>query len=119
MDAWVEPIVMKKRRSAHQLNCLFHSKPGVDGLLYIMEIIFRHTTTSGIRIQRDVERASLHRNMVQVSTAYGDVNIKIGKMGDEILSAKAEFDDCKAICEATGVPIQMIANSAVQMAQIE
>lgn len=117
VDAWVEPIVMKKGRSAHQLNCLFHSKPGMDGLY--MEIIFRHTTTLGIRIQRDVERASLHRNTVQVSTAYGDVNVKIGKIGDEVVSAKAEFDDCKAICEATGVPIQTIANSAVQMAQIE
>jgi len=117
VDAWVESIVMKKGRSAHQLNCLFHSKPGVDGLF--MEIVFRHTTTLGIRIQRNVERASLHRNMIQVHTVYGDVNVKIGKMGDEVISVKAEFDDCKAICEATGVALKTIANAAVRIAQIE
>jgi uncharacterized protein (DUF111 family) len=114
VDAWVEPIVMKKGRSAHQLNCLFHSKPGTDGTF--MEIIFRHTTTLGIRIQRDIERASLHREMIHVNTNYGDVNVKVGKIANEIVSVKAEFEDCKAISEATGVPIKRVADSAVHMA---
>jgi len=114
VDAWVEPIVMKKGRSAHQLNCLFHSKPGTDGIF--MEIIFRHTTTLGIRIQRDIERASLHRKMVHVNTIYGAVNVKVGKIADEVVSVKAEFEDCKAISESTGAPLKRVADSAVHMA---
>lgn len=124
IDAWVEPIVMKKGRSAHTLNCLFHSQEGLDGKL--MEIIFKNTTTLGIPIQRDIERASLHRKMIQVQTLYGVgnkdaldgiVNVKLGLMGDEVVSVKAEFEDCKAISEATGVPIKKIADCATSKAQ--
>ena len=124
VDAWVEPITMKKGRSAHKLNCLYHSKEGEDGKF--METIFRHTTTLGIRIQRDIERASLHRKIVRVQTMYGVgnessldgiVNVKLGFMGEEVISVKAEFEDCKAISEMTGVPIKTIADEAVKKAE--
>lgn len=124
IDSWIEPIVMKKGRSAHTLNVLFRSGDGIDGKL--MEVIFRHTTTLGIRIQRDIERASLHRKMVQVQTLYGVgntealngiVNVKIGLLRDEVVSIKAEFEDCKAISQATGVPIKNIADCATKKAQ--
>jgi len=135
VDAWVEPIVMKKGRSAHTLNCLFHSNPnstnsdgdsiaGADGKL--LEIIFRHTTTLGIRIQRDIERAALKRKMIQVQTLYGVenkealngvVHVKLGMMGEEVISVKAEFEDCKVISEVTGVPIAIIADYAKRKAR--
>jgi len=144
IDAWVEPIVMKKGRSAHTLNCLFHTQEegdmsssggssysnGQDGKL--MEIIFRHTTTLGIRIQRDIERAALKRKMIRVQTPFGigggtrssddldgTVYVKVGMMRDEAVSIKAEFDDCKAISEKTGIPIKTIASYACAQAERE
>ncbi len=141
IDAWVEPIVMKKGRSAHTLNCLFHTqvegdmrsdstRNGQDGKL--MEIIFRHTTTLGIRIQRDIERAALKRKMIRVQTPYGidggtrssddldgTVYVKVGMLRDEAVSMKAEFDDCKAISEKTGIPIKTIASYACAQAERE
>ena len=125
IDAWLEPIVMKKGRSAHTLNCLFRSEDNIEGKL--MEIMFRHTTTLGIRIQRDTERASLRRKMIQVQTMYGVgneealdgiVNVKLGLLGEEVISMKAEFEDCKAISEVTGVPIKTIADCATNKAQV-
>jgi len=47
----------------------------------------------------------------------GIVNVKLGLMGDEVVSVKAEFEDCKAISEATGVPIKKIADCATSKAQ--
>ena len=125
IDAWMEPIVMKKGRSAHTLNCLFRAEDRIEGKL--MEIMFRHTTTLGIRIHRDIERASLRRKMVQVQTTYGVgnvqalngiVNVKLGLLGNEVVSAKAEFEDCKVISEVTGVPLKWIADSAIEKVQL-
>lgn len=116
IDAWVEPIVMKKGRSAHSLNCLYHSKSSdLGGKL--MEIIFCHTTTLGIRIQHNIQRASLDRKLILVKTRYGDVNIKVGYMKGKAVSVKAEYEDCKKICMDTGIPIKIIAADAVQTLQ--
>ncbi len=129
IDAWLEPIVMKKGRSAHTLNCLFHSsattspQEGDEGAVFsnLMKIIFRHTTTLGVRIQRNIERAALRRKMIQVQTIYGVgdeaarngcVDVKLGFLGDEVVSVKAEFDHCHLISERTGVPVMNIAQYA-------
>ena len=117
VDAWVEHIVMKKNRSAHQLNCLYHSNKGESMDEKMLKIIFCHTTTLGIRIQRDVERISLKRFMMLVKTEYGDVNVKVGKLGSEIISWKAEFEDCKKISMERGIPLKAISDLAVQKAK--
>ncbi|GFH58880.1 hypothetical protein CTEN210_15356 [Chaetoceros tenuissimus] len=117
VDAWVGHIVMKKNRSAHQLNCLYHSNKGESMDEKMLDIIFRHTTTLGIRIQRDVERISLKRSMLSVKTEYGDINVKVGTLGSENVSLKAEFEDCKKISIETGIPIKAISDLAVQLAK--
>jgi len=131
VDAWVEPIVMKKGRSAHTLNCLCHQTSDKSGAFdathtnKLLEIIFRHTTTLGIRIQHNIERAALHRQILRVQTKYGVgdhqaqdgwVDVKIGKLGSEIVSMKAEFDHCKIISEKTSIPIKLIADDAKMLA---
>ena len=137
IDAWVQPIVMKKGRSAHQLNCLLHSpsqssslseqsSSSASTLSTLMEIIFRHTTTLGVRIQRDIERAALQRKFLKVQTCYGIdnenarngiVDVKIAYLGDEVVSMKAEFDHCKVIAEETGIPLKDIADDAIKKAR--
>ena len=117
VDAWVEHIVMKKSRSAHQLNCLYHSKNGESMDEQMLNIIFRHTTTLGVRIQRDVERISLKRSMMPIETEYGNVNVKVGKLGSENISLKAEFEDCKKISMETGIPIKAISELALQLSK--
>lgn len=113
VDAWVEPIVMKKGRSAHTLNCLFHEGSELESKL--LDIIFRHTTSLGVRIQRNVERAALFRKIVKVDTKYGPVHVKLGMLGNEIVSVKAEFEDCKALSQKFNIPTQEIAESATKI----
>ena len=119
LDAWVTPIVMKKGRAAHSLHCLC-SESDVDKTHQLLVLMFRHTTTLGVRIHRDVERASLRRSFASVQTPYldqvrqGMVDVKIGYLGDEVVSVKPEFDHCRAISLETNVPTQRVFDAAIQ-----
>jgi uncharacterized protein (DUF111 family) len=123
MDAWVTPIVMKKGRPANTLHCLClaGSEKHDATARQLLELIFRHTTTLGVRIYADIGRAKLRRSFVQVQTPYtetkreGIVDVKVGtfKNGD-LISLKAEFDHCKEISVETGVPLKLISGYAVQ-----
>ena len=118
IDAWVTPIVMKKGRSAHTLHCLCHASEETTNKL--LGTMFRQTTTLGVRIHRNLERASLRRSFVSVQTSFvdqirqGNVDVKIGYLGDEIVSVKPEFDHCRAISVNTGVPYRRIAEVAIE-----
>ena len=133
-DAWLEPIVMKKGRSAHTLHCLCTDQQ-VPAML---TLIFRHSTTLGIRVT-PVQRMALRRQVLQVpvdpSTLNGStttttmdpttatVDVKVGYLGggpeqqQQITTIKAEFDHCYRIACKTGQPIQQIAKLAVRKAE--
>lgn len=117
LDAWLAPIVMKKGRAGHTLHCLCRSADA-DKLLSLM---FRHTTTLGIRVRRDVERAALRRSLVSVSTPFSqrNVRVKIGYLGEEAVSIKAEFDDCKRISKETATPLTQVAQFSMQQARAQ
>jgi len=121
IDAWVHPIVMKKGRAAHTLHCLCHDGGDSDELVNkLMEVIFRQSTTLGIRIYRNIERAALRRQFASVRTPFVDpkhdgcVDVKISYLGDEVASVKAEFDQCKDISMHTQVPLKRIAEFATR-----
>jgi hypothetical protein len=132
IDAWVTPIVMKKGRPAHTLHCLCKDDKNSDSdpttktaiVDKLLELIFRHSTTLGIRIYRRIPRAKLDRSTISVDLGSSDyqvlttssrrVNVKISKFKNgEIVSTKAEFEDCKRIMELTGIPHKIIAHQAL------
>jgi hypothetical protein len=120
-DAWITPIVMKKGRPAHTLHCLCRC----DLSETLLGIIFRHCTTLGVRVSQSFSRVSLRRRIVRVQTDWvetkrsGLVDVKVGYLGDEVVTTKAEFEHCKEISEAVDVPIQRIAAQATQKVQEE
>jgi len=116
VDAWVTPIIMKKGRPAHTLSCLCESSDElVDKLL---EVLFRQTTTLGVRIKRNIERAALRRKFLKIQTPYideqlkGIVDVKVGYLNMEVVSLKPEFDHCKVISLNTGVSIKRVSDYA-------
>ena len=124
IDAWIHPIIMKKGRPAHSLNCICRCDSGstIDEER-LMSIIFRQTTTLGIRIQRNILRAALKRRFVEVQLPYtnnvrgGKVDVKISSLNDgEVVSVKAEFDQCKAVSEESGVPLKIVSSTAERLA---
>jgi pyridinium-3,5-bisthiocarboxylic acid mononucleotide nickel chelatase len=98
-DAYLSPIIMKKGRPAIMLSTLVE-RAKIDRLL---DIIFRETTTLGVRIQ-PVERKKLARSSKQVQSSFGLVTVKaITVDGKEQL--RAEFEECKRIAVEKNLPL--------------
>ena len=88
----------------------------------LLNILFRETTTFGVRIKRNIERAALHRNFVTTQTVPGcgsDVKVKVGMLaeGGEVITLSAEYEDCKRVANETDTPIRQVASSAVGKAK--
>ena len=82
---------MKKGRPAHSLNCMFRCSSADEERL--LTILFRNTTSLGVRIQRNILRAALRRKNVKVQLPYtdnarnGKVDVKISSLTDgEVVS---------------------------------
>lgn len=98
-DAYVIPVIMKKGRPGMLLSTLAERSKLDD----ILAIIFRETTTLGVRIQ-PVERRKLHRKEKQVNTSFGFVQVKgIMNNGKEVFSP--EFEECKRIAREKKMPL--------------
>jgi hypothetical protein len=106
-DAYLTPIIMKKGRPAVLLSVLT-DKSKTD---QVLDIIFRETTSIGVRIQ-EAGRKKLSREFEEIDTAYGKVRIKTSRRGDEILSVTPEYDDCKRIAEEKQVPLKTVMEEA-------
>ena len=98
-DAYLIPILMKKGRPGIILSALVE-RVKVDRIL---DIIFRETTTLGVRIQ-PIERKKLPRSAKQVQTSFGTVTAKfIIFEGKEQL--RVEFEECKRIAAENNLPL--------------
>lgn len=107
LDAFFMPINMKKGRAGTLLQVLVEEK----NLERIKDIIFRETTTFGIRFYR-VGREILDRKMEKVDTSYGKIPIKIGMWKGKIVTISPEYEECKKKALQKKVPIKRIYEEA-------
>lgn len=108
LDVFLTPVVMKKGRPGTLVTVL-----APEGLRQaVVDILFRDTTTIGVRVQ-SVARETLERRWVEVSTSGGPVRIKVAERGGVVLNAAPEFDDCLRIAEATGRPLKDVQAEAL------
>ncbi|WP_019534395.1 nickel insertion protein [Paenibacillus ginsengihumi] len=102
-DVYWIPIIMKKGRPGIMLNVLAH-----DTALGVMEeIIFRETTTLGLRYIR----ASCHRlgrEFVEVATPWGGIRVKVGLHRGEAVQFAPEFKECEQAAKTYGVPLKQV-----------
>jgi pyridinium-3,5-bisthiocarboxylic acid mononucleotide nickel chelatase len=119
LDVWATPIVMKKGRPAHTLHCLCRCDE--ESRNKLIKLMFQHSTTLGIRIHSSIQRAKLERSTTTVTTSFAShpVRVKMSKFKNtnEIVSSKAEFEDCKSIMDETGIPVKVIAEEAIETAK--
>jgi pyridinium-3,5-bisthiocarboxylic acid mononucleotide nickel chelatase len=106
-DAYLAPIMMKKGRPAVLLSVLT-DRPRMDAVL---NTLFRETTSIGVRIQ-EVGRKKLSREIKEVHTIYGKINIKISRHGNEVLTATPEYEDCRKIAEEKKIPLKLVIDEA-------
>lgn len=105
-DAYLAPVIMKKGRPGVVLSVL--ADP--DRTQSFTDLIFRETTTLGVRI-RHVERQTVSRRTEVVETAFGPVAVKVASYGGRTRSAP-EFEDCARIASEQDVPILEVYRAA-------
>ena len=91
LDAFTVPIGMKKSRPGVMLTVLC-KEPNKEEMV---RLIFRHTTTLGIREKR-CQRHILDRRMESVDTPYGKVHRKVST-GYGVQRTKYEYNDLARI----------------------
>lgn len=106
LDAWTQPIHMKKNRSGVMLSVLCETAC-VEALERIM---FMETPTLGIR-RKTVERRVLPRRLESISTRFGDIRMKIGELAG-IVTATPEYEDCKSAALRHRVPLREVLTEA-------
>ncbi|NEP44484.1 MAG: nickel pincer cofactor biosynthesis protein LarC [Okeania sp. SIO2H7] len=109
LDVFAQGITMKKSRLGVLLTVICHPEKSS----VCEEIIFRETTTLGIR-RCNEERIILDREVEKVETLYGVVGVKVGKMGDRILNVQPEYEDCAKLAQQQDVSWREVHRVALQ-----
>jgi uncharacterized protein (TIGR00299 family) protein len=111
LDFYITPIYMKKNRPGVIMSVLTKE----ENLEEVLSIIFKETTTLGVRIQR-LQRRKVSREIMQIKSKYGNVRVKIGRIGDEIKNIAPEYEDCKGIARKKGIPLKFIYDEIKELA---
>jgi hypothetical protein len=112
LDAFVVPCQMKKGRPGLILTALADEPRAAE----VEAAIFRETTTFGVR-RRACERTVLDRETARVETAYGPVDVKIGRRAGRLVTAMPEFETVKRLALAHGLPVRAVHEAAVAAAR--
>jgi hypothetical protein len=108
LDAFFTAVQMKKGRPGVLVTALC----APERRLALEEILFRETTTLGVRRQ-EWERTVLERETATVETAYGPIRVKIGRRGGIVYNAWPEFDDCQRAAGERGVAVKEVLAAAL------
>jgi uncharacterized protein (TIGR00299 family) protein len=107
LDAFVTPIQMKKNRPGVMVTVLC----GEDQIVAIEEILFRETTTLGVR-RYPVSRHKLKRQATEVETPFGTIRGKLGWLDGRPPTFSPEHDDCARVAAERGVALRDVYNAA-------
>lgn len=107
-DAYLVPIIMKKGRPGILLSVM----TGRSRLDAVTGIIYKHTSTIGLRIQ-EIGRRKLPRRAVEVQTQFGTVKAKaVMRNGAEVFSP--EFEECRRIARERGLSVLEVQQALIR-----
>ncbi|WP_414562060.1 MULTISPECIES: nickel pincer cofactor biosynthesis protein LarC [unclassified Anabaena] len=113
LDVFTQPIGMKKSRPGILLTVICYPQ----NLLDCQAILFRETTTLGIR-RTTQQRAILQREIQPVEIAYGQVRVKVAWQGQSnnkcIANVQPEYEDCAELARNHNIPWREIQRLALQ-----
>lgn len=110
-DVFRQAVQMKKGRTGVQLTVL--CRP--DLLPALRELLFRETTTIGLRWRLE-NKLALAREFTEVETPWGKVRIKIARFSSgEIANAAPEYEDCRRLAEQHGAPLKQVMQEAMRI----
>lgn len=108
LDVFTTPIYMKQSRPAEQVSvlCKIEDAPQLE------QVLFEQGLTFGIRKQI-LQRSKLAREFVSVKTVFGEIKIKVGKLGERVVNAKPEFSDCVFAAKKHNVAVKKVLDAAI------
>lgn len=109
LDVYATPIQMKKNRPAIKLTVLCDQSRRV----HLESIIFKETTTVGIR-RWETERSKLPRELIQITTKWGNVTGKRVALPDGEIRFYPEYEDCRQLAAEHNLSLRQIQEAAVR-----
>jgi uncharacterized protein (DUF111 family) len=99
-DAWTQAIQMKKNRPGMLLSvlCSGEREDAIAGVL------LRETSTLGVRVSR-VSRHEAQREGFEFDSSLGRAGVKVKRLPGEPPRVSAEYETCRRIAEARGMPL--------------
>ena len=110
LDVNYTPIQMKKNRPAVMLTIICRVEEGNT----LSELLLNESSTLGVRISQ-VQRIKAHRALERIETPYGPISIKIKRLGNHVISATPEYEDCQRIALEKSIPLEYVYEVAQQV----
>ena len=107
LDAWLEPVVMKRGRGAYKVCALV----GSGERERLARLLMRETGTLGVRHLR-VGRTVAERRIIEVELPYGRCRVKVGSLDGEDFVVAPEHSDALRLAEKTGLPLPRVYSDA-------
>lgn len=107
LDAWLEPIVMKKGRGAYKVCALAR----LDEHEKLARLLMRETGALGVRHRR-VGRTIAERRIVEVELPYGACRVKVGSLDGKDFVTSPEYADAARLSRKTGLSLLQVYSDA-------
>jgi pyridinium-3,5-bisthiocarboxylic acid mononucleotide nickel chelatase len=107
LDVFSTSVSMKKNRPGLLVTVLCEP----NHVTQLTNLLFSETTTIGVRMH-EARRRTLAREFLNVETVFGEVRMKISRLNGSVLTAAPEYDDCRRIAAAQGIPLKEVLAAA-------
>ncbi|HUO85877.1 MAG TPA: nickel insertion protein, partial [Thermoanaerobaculia bacterium] len=108
LDVYLTAVQMKKGRPGTLVTAL--TRPAERPAL--AELLLVESGSLGCRWHL-AERLEAERETMTVTTPWGEVRVKHGRLAGRRLAAAPEFDDCRRLALAAGVPWREVHRAAL------
>lgn len=110
LDVTVVPALMKKGRGGSVISIISRE----DDAHKLSAVLMRETGSLGVRVFPVLHRLIAERRTESVEILGRPVPVKIGSIGDEIISVKPEHDVCRRIAGELNIPVKEIIRLAAE-----
>jgi uncharacterized protein (TIGR00299 family) protein len=109
LDVYLTPIYMKKNRPATMLSVMVRDEDEAA----LAEVMLRETSTLGVRV-RSFYRYEAGREVRQVETAYGPLQVKLKRLDGRVVGVAPEYESCRRVAGERAVPLAEVYRAAQQ-----
>lgn len=103
LDISYTPIQMKKNRPAIMVTVICQEEEGDS----IASLLLSESSTLGVRISQ-AQRLKAQRMFERIETPIGPMSIKVKRLGDRVISAAPEFEECQRLARERDLPLEEV-----------